>query len=109
MQRVGKTAERMFCDIKAFERKLQVFEKDIESGEHKYFSNLKKHLENSIIFSKESLNKQERFKKLSSITGTTKENFSKRFLHFRKTENTLYFLTFPDKTKFDDLDLFCLR
>ncbi|XP_076330618.1 zinc finger BED domain-containing protein 5-like [Tachypleus tridentatus] len=25
LQGVGKTAERMFCDIKAFERKLQVF------------------------------------------------------------------------------------
>ena len=82
LQAVGKTAERMSCDIEAFERKLQVFEKDIESRELKYFSNLKKHLENSAIFLDGSSNKQEMFKEFSSIIATTKENFSKSFFQF---------------------------
>ena len=47
LQGHGKTAERMFCDIKAFERRLEVFEEDIKSGKLKYFSNLKTHLEDS--------------------------------------------------------------
>ena len=61
LQGVEKTAEKMYCDIKAFERKMQIFEKDIESRKLKYFSNLKKHLENSTIFSDGSLNKQKIF------------------------------------------------
>ncbi|XP_076352700.1 general transcription factor II-I repeat domain-containing protein 2B-like [Tachypleus tridentatus] len=109
LQGVGKTAERMFCDIKAFERKLQVFEKDIEGGELKYFPNLKMHLENSTTFADCSLSKQEISKEFSSIIAVAKENFSNRFMQFRKIEKTLYFLTFPDKTEFEDLDLSCLH
>ncbi|MEE6518924.1 hypothetical protein FKM82_030246 [Ascaphus truei] len=41
LQGLGKTAERMFSDIRTFERKLQVFERDLESGQLKYFPNLK--------------------------------------------------------------------
>ena len=105
LQGRGKTAERMFCDIKAFERRLEVFEEDIKSGKLKYFSNLKTHLEdsNSTVLSDGSSSKQEIFKEFSSIILTTKENFSKRFAQFRKMEKTLYFLTFPDKTNFEDL------
>ena len=69
------------------------------------------HLEdsNSTVFSDGSSSKQEIFKEFSSIILTTKENFSKRFAQFRKMEKTLYFLTFPDKTNFEDLDLSCLQ
>ena len=109
LQGVGKTAERMFCEIKAFERKLQVFEKDMKSGELKYFTNLKMHFENLSIFSDGSLNKQEILTKFSSIITETKESFSNRFLQFRKMEKTLHFLTFPDKSKLDDLDISCLE
>ena len=62
LQEIGKTAERMFCDQKVFERKLQVFENDIESAE-----NLKNHLENSTIFPDRFLNKQEMFKKFQAL------------------------------------------
>ena len=77
---------------------------------NKYFSNLKTHLEdsNSTAFLDGSSSKQEIFK-FSSIILTTKENFSKRFAQFQKMEKTLYFLTFPDKTNFEDLDLSCLQ
>ena len=82
LQGCGKTAERMFCDIKAFEQRLEVFEEDIKSGKLKYFSNLKMHLEdsNSTVFSDGSSSEQE--KEFSSIILTTKENFSKRFAQF---------------------------
>ncbi|XP_076324223.1 general transcription factor II-I repeat domain-containing protein 2A-like [Tachypleus tridentatus] len=68
LQGVGKTAERMFCDIKVFERKLQVFEKDIEGGELKYFPNLKMHLENSTTFADCSLSKQEISKNFQALS-----------------------------------------
>jgi len=36
-------------------------------------------------------------------------NFNKRFLQFRKVEETLRFRTFPDQTKFEKLDLSSLH
>ncbi|XP_039196835.1 general transcription factor II-I repeat domain-containing protein 2A-like [Crotalus tigris] len=104
LQSVGKTAERMFCDIKIFERKLQVFERDLESGQLKYFPNLKMHLENSTIADKPTSH-QEIYKEFSSIVAAAKVNFNNRFLQFRKIEITLCFLTSPDKAKFEELDL----
>lgn len=91
LQSVGKTAERMFCDIKTFERKLQVFEKDLESGRLKYFPNLKMHLENS-PFADSPSSQQETCKEFSRAVAIAKENFAERFLQFRKMETTLCFL-----------------
>ncbi|XP_026538860.1 general transcription factor II-I repeat domain-containing protein 2A-like [Notechis scutatus] len=107
LQGVGKTAERMICDIKTFEEKLQVFEKDLESGELKYFPNLKMHLENS-TFADNPTSHQEIYKEFSSIVAAAKVNLSNRFLQFRKLETTLCFLTSPDKAEFEELDLSCL-
>ncbi|XP_058026529.1 general transcription factor II-I repeat domain-containing protein 2-like [Ahaetulla prasina] len=109
LQGVGKTAERMFCDIKTFERKLQVFERDLESGQLKYFPNLKTHLENSTTVTDNPASRQEIYKEFSSIVAATKVNFSNRFLQFHKMETTLCFLTFPDKAEFEELDLSCLH
>ncbi|XP_058015002.1 protein FAM200A-like [Ahaetulla prasina] len=108
LQGVGKTAERMLCDIKTFERKLQVFERDLESGQLKYFPNLKMHLQNS-TFADNPTSRQEIYKEFSSIVAAAKVNFSNRFLQFRKMETTLGFLTSPDKAKFEELDLSCLH
>ncbi|XP_012928620.1 protein FAM200A-like isoform X1 [Heterocephalus glaber] len=107
LQSVGKTAERMFYDIKTFERKLQVFERDLESGQLKYFPNLKMHLEKS-AFADRFTSCQEIYKEFSSMVAAAKENFSNRFSQFHKMETTLCFLTSPDKAKFEELDLSCL-
>ncbi|XP_013930323.1 PREDICTED: uncharacterized protein LOC106555913 [Thamnophis sirtalis] len=109
LQGVGKTAERMFCDIKTFERKLQVFERDLESGQLKYFPNLKIYLENSTTFADNPTSHQEIYKEFSSIVAAAKVGFTNRFLEFRKMETTLCFLTSPDKVKFEELDLSCLH
>ncbi|XP_034288864.1 general transcription factor II-I repeat domain-containing protein 2A-like [Pantherophis guttatus] len=109
LQGVGKTAERMFCDIKTFERKLQVFERDLESGQLKYFPNLKMHLENFTTFADNPTSHQEIYKEFSSIVAAAKVNFRNRFLHFRKMETTLCFLTSPDKAEFEELDLSCVH
>ena len=88
LQGVGKTAERVLCDIKIFERKLQVFEKDVESGQLNYFPNLKVHMENSPAFADNTTSHQEIYVKFSSFVAAATVNFSKRFLQFRKLETT---------------------
>ncbi|XP_072282288.1 uncharacterized protein [Pyxicephalus adspersus] len=108
LQGLGKTAERMFFHIKTFEKKLQVFETDLESGLLKYFTNLKTHLENS-TFADKPTSYQEIYKEFSSIVAAVKVNFSNRFLQFHKMETTLCFLTSPDKANFEELDLSCLH
>jgi len=65
LQGVGKTAERVFCDIKTFDRKLQVFERDIKSRQLKYFPNLRMHLENSTTFAHNLTSHQEIDEKLT--------------------------------------------
>ncbi|XP_023567860.1 general transcription factor II-I repeat domain-containing protein 2A isoform X2 [Octodon degus] len=108
LRTVGKTAERVFGDIKTFERKLQVFERDLENGQLKYFPSLKMHLENC-TFTDSPVNCQEIYKEFSSIVAAAKKNFSNRFLQFRRMETTLGFLTSPDRAKFEELDLSCLH
>ncbi|XP_072006342.1 general transcription factor II-I repeat domain-containing protein 2-like [Engystomops pustulosus] len=105
----GKTAERMFCDIKTFERKLQVFEKDLETGQLKYFPNLKDHLENCTTFADNPTSHQDVYNEFSNVVAVAKVNFSKRFVQFRKMEATLRFLTSPDKAQFEELSLSCLH
>ncbi|XP_058027186.1 general transcription factor II-I repeat domain-containing protein 2-like [Ahaetulla prasina] len=109
LQGVGRTAERMFCDIKTFERKLEVFERDVESGQLKYFPNLKMHLEKSTTLADNPPSRQEICKEFSSVVAAAKVNFSNRFIQFRKMETTLGFLTSPDKAEFEELDLSCLH
>lgn len=109
LQGLGKTAERMFCDIKTFERKLQVFERDLASGQLKYFPNLKIHLENSTQFADNRSSHEEINREFLSIIAGAKDNFNNRFLQFRQMETTMCFLTSPDKSKFEELDLSCLH
>ena len=105
LQGLGKTAERMFCDIKTFERKLQIFERDLASGQLKYFPNLKIHLENSTQFANNPSSREEINREFLSIITGAKDNFNNRFLQFRQMETTISFLISPDKSKFEELDL----
>ncbi|XP_005409605.1 PREDICTED: general transcription factor II-I repeat domain-containing protein 2A-like [Chinchilla lanigera] len=109
LQSVGKTAERMFCDIKTFARKLQVFERDLNSGQLKYFPHLKMHLGNSTTCADSPSSHQEICKEFARVVAAAEENLGNRFLQFRKMETTLCFLTSPDKARFEELDLSCLR
>lgn len=105
LQGLGKTAERMFCDMKTFERKLQIFERDLASGQLKYFPNLKIHLENSTQFANNPSSREEINREFLSIITGAKDNFNNRFLQFRQMETTISFLISPDKSKFEELDL----
>ncbi|XP_035234068.1 general transcription factor II-I repeat domain-containing protein 2B-like [Stegodyphus dumicola] len=109
MQGLGKTAERMFCDIKTFERRLHVFEREHASKQLKYFPNLKMYVENSRQFAYNPSSHEEIYKEFSSIVAAVKENINDRFLHLRQMETTMCFLTSPDKSNFEELDLSCFN
>ena len=83
LQGSGKIADRMFCDIKTLERKLEVFERDLNSGQLQYFPNQKLHKENIATFAHKPTSCQEKCKKLLSIVLATKENFGNRFSQIR--------------------------
>ncbi|KAM5138157.1 general transcription factor II-I repeat domain-containing protein 2A-like [Mantella aurantiaca] len=103
LQGVGKTSERMFCDIKTFERKLQVFERDLKSGQLKYFPNLKMHLENSTTFADNPTNHQEIYKEFSSIVATAKVNFSTDFCSSVRWRQPCVFLLLQIKQNLKNL------
>lgn len=48
LQGSGKTLDVMFDNIKAFEIKLKVFQRDVDNCIFKYFPNLKKHNMNDL-------------------------------------------------------------
>jgi len=52
-------------NIKTFDRKLHVFERDIKTGQLKYFPNLKVHLESSTRFAHNLTSHQEIYEKLA--------------------------------------------
>ena len=80
LQGVGKTTQEVFCDIKTFHTKLQVFKGDNKSGKLKYFPNLKLVLENSITFAHNLTTiHHEIYEEYSSFVAAAKINFSKRF------------------------------
>jgi len=74
-----KTAERVLCDIKTFDRKLQVFERDVKSGQLKYFPNLKMYFENSAIFAHNLTSHQDIYEEFHRFVAAAKVNFSTRF------------------------------
>ncbi|XP_035233299.1 general transcription factor II-I repeat domain-containing protein 2B-like [Stegodyphus dumicola] len=105
LQALVKTAEGMFCNIKT----LHVFERDLLSGQTKYFPNLKMHLENSTQFAHNPSSHEEIYMEFFSIVAAAKENFNGIFLQFCQMETTMCFLTSPDKSKFEELNLSCLE
>ena len=93
-QGLGGTTDRMFCDIKTFERKLEVIERDPNSGQLQYFPNLKLRIENLATFADKPASCLEKCKKFLSIVSAAKENFGNRFPQFRELEKILQFLSF---------------
>ncbi|MBN3287199.1 GTD2A protein, partial [Polyodon spathula] len=76
LQGFGKTAESMSGDIRAFERKLEVFERDIDF-----------------------------YHQFSKIVGASREAFAARFIQFCNMEATLSFMSSPDTAMFDQLNI----
>lgn len=103
LQGFGKTVDIMFDIIKAFEMKLRIFKRDVENKDFKYFPHLKKHYAELEIH--EAVDFEEHLKLFSEIINTTLEQFSLRFVQFRKFEETAKFMKYPDTVILENLDM----
>jgi len=95
----------MFDNIKIFEKKIEVFCKDLQNENLKYFPYLKKQLINSKHFKDNQLDMKLMITKYVKILKNAYELFSSRFSQFRQLDSTLEFLINLHNIKFDKLEL----
>ena len=106
LQGYGKGIDIMFWIIIAFESKLRIFQRDLETKSYKYFPRLKKN--------REELSDQDRAIGIAeeayftSVLSSLKDQFLSRLTQFWKLEKILLIIKNPDKTDFTKLkmDLF---
>lgn len=101
----GQTVLTMFDNIKIFEKKIEVFSKDLQNENLKYFPYLKKQLINSKHFKDNQLDMKLIMTKYVKILKNAYELFSSRFSQFCHLDSTLEFLINPHNIKFDVLEL----
>ena len=99
----GKTLDVMVDYIKAFEMKLGVFKRDIDSERFRYFPNLKRYINDLPKDDKTDCQCLQTL--FLNIIESTVEQFSTRFAKFRELEETAKFIKFPDSIKLDELNL----
>lgn len=104
LQGRGHVADTMFGHIKAFEKKLEVFIKDLHVERLKYFPSLKQHFAEYSCFS-DQMDKVKLLEKYSEILANSRKIFADRFAQFRLLESTFEFLRRPHTIQFDDLEL----
>ncbi|XP_076060038.1 general transcription factor II-I repeat domain-containing protein 2A-like isoform X5 [Oratosquilla oratoria] len=103
LQGSGKTLDIMFDEIKAFEMKLGVFKRDVDTEKFRYFPNLKRYISN--LQEDDKMYHQCLQKLFLKIIESTVEQFSSRFIKFKELEQTAKFIKFPDSMKLDELNL----
>ena len=101
---LGKTAKRMFCDIKT-ERKFTVgFGKIPWNWAAEIISKSKIVFKKFYNICRQSYKPSRNLRKIFQVCSSCKCEFSKIFLQFCKMETNLRFLAFPDQAKFEELD-----
>lgn len=105
LQGPGHIVLSMFENIKGFEKKIEIYCKDLKNEKFKYFPHLKNDLNNSLHFADSQTDIKCIIKKYVNILENTTELFSNRFSQFRCLEPTFQFLINPHKITYDELDL----
>lgn len=105
LQGCGCVVPSMFGHIKAFEKKLDIFSRDLEENKMKYFPLLEKHFSTSNFLTHNVEKNENVLKKYSSIIKNAKHSLSERFSQFRELDATLQFIQFPHTIQFEDLKL----
>ena len=103
LQGSGKTLDVTYGYIKDFEKKLEVFKKDIEDERFRYFSNLKRHIND--LQNDDRTDCQSLQKIFLNIIESVGKQFFTRFSKFRGLEETANFMRFPDSIKMEELNL----
>lgn len=103
LQGFGKTIDEALDTISAFEKKLNIFKRDIEKQEFRYFQRLKKFFTEVEVHG--TVVKTAQIVLFVETIDATLEQFSTRFVQFRKFEGTTKFMKFADIVEFEKLDL----
>lgn len=82
LQGPGHIVLTMFENIKGFEKKIEIYCKDLKNEKFKYFPHLKNHLNNSLHFADSQTDIKCIIKKYVNILENTTELFSNRFSQF---------------------------
>ncbi|XP_069610944.1 general transcription factor II-I repeat domain-containing protein 2-like [Ranitomeya imitator] len=103
LQGLSKSIDVMFGYIKAFESKLKIFKRDVETKTYKYFPRLTKY------FEKASAAIQNEMKplhiKYQHVLDSLFDQFSDRFNQFRSLEQTMKIIKYPDVVVYSSLEL----
>jgi hypothetical protein len=107
LQGKGHTANRLSVIINSFERKLEVFFRDVETKKFKYFFSLKGQLELMSSFADKLTfeDTENILKRYLDVLENSKQIVSTRFSQFRDLEKTLQFISKPRVAKMSDLEV----
>ncbi|KAK1328732.1 hypothetical protein QTO34_012307 [Cnephaeus nilssonii] len=103
LQGFGKSIDVMFGYIKAFESKVKVFKRDVETKTYKYFPRVTKYFEKA---SAAVQNEMELLHmKYQHVLDSLLDQFSDRFSQFRSLEQTMKIIKYPDVVIYSSLEL----
>ncbi|KAK1346561.1 hypothetical protein QTO34_000418 [Cnephaeus nilssonii] len=103
LQGFGKSIDVMFGYIKAFESKVKIFKRDVETKTYKYFPRVAKYFEKA---SAAVQNEMELLHmKYQHLLDSLLDQFSYRFSQFRSLEQTMKIIKYPDVVVYSSLEL----
>ncbi|KAK1342149.1 hypothetical protein QTO34_016906 [Cnephaeus nilssonii] len=103
LQGFGKSIDIMFGYIKAFESKVKIFKRDVETKTYKYFRRVTKYSEKA---SAAVQNEMELLHmKYQHVLDSLLDQFGDRFSQFRSLEQTMKIIKYPDVVVYSSLEL----
>ena len=105
LQGRNKTIIIMFDLIKAFEAKLQVFYRDVDSKTFKYFKNTKKYFLQLDSYDHLEQGINQLLRMFCEVIQELIKEFDSRFTQFRQFAETAQFILHPDSTSLETLNL----
>ncbi|XP_069470002.1 general transcription factor II-I repeat domain-containing protein 2A-like [Ambystoma mexicanum] len=103
LQGFGKSIDVMFGYIKAFESKVKVFKRDVETKTYKYFPRVQKHFEKASAAVRNEV--ELLHMKYQHGLDLLLDQFTDRFSQFRSLEQTMKIIKYPDVVVYNSLEL----
>ncbi|KAK1346916.1 hypothetical protein QTO34_000776 [Cnephaeus nilssonii] len=103
LQGFGKSIDVMFGYIKAFESKVKIFKRDVETKTYKYFPRVTKYFEKAIAAVQNEM--ELLHMKYQHVLDSLLDQFSDRFSQFRSLEQTMKIIKYPDVVVYSSLEL----
>ncbi|KAK1329495.1 hypothetical protein QTO34_011685 [Cnephaeus nilssonii] len=103
LQGFGKSIDIMFGYIKAFESKVKIFKRDVETKTYKYFPRVTKYFEKASAAVQNEM--ELLYMKYQHVLDSLLDQFSDRFSQFRDLEQTMKIIKYPDVVIYSSLEL----